>query len=68
MHAARRAALEDDAAYADWQRRAGQADERLGREAEVFDRELFYAVQPRERLAALIARVRGAFVIAPAGQ
>ena len=61
MHAARRVALATDAAYADWQRRRAEADAELEREAEVFDRELFYAVQPRERLMNMIARVRREF-------
>ena len=61
MHAARHAALATDAAYVDWQVRTGDADARLDREAEIFDRELFYAVQPRERLDAMIARVRSEF-------
>ena len=64
MHAARRVEMQTDAAYADWQGRAAAADAQLDREAAVFDRELFYAVQPRERLAALIARVRGEFGLA----
>ena len=61
MHAARRAAMATDAAYAEWEQRRDAAEGRLERETEVFDRELFYAVQPRERLEAMIARVRAAF-------
>ena len=58
MHAARRAALASDAAYHDWLRRRREADRRLAEEAVLFDRELFYAVQPERRLSDLIGRVR----------
>ena len=64
MHAARRVALKTDAAFADWRRRRDEADARLDRESDVFDRELFYAVQPRDRLDGLIIRVREAFGLA----
>lgn len=61
MHDARRRALLDDPAYLDWQQRMRAAQRQLAQENELFDRELFYAIQPRERLAGLIERVRRVF-------
>ena len=61
MHVARREALETDAAYTGWRKRMGEAGQQLQEEAELFDRELFYAIQPRQRLEAMIARVNDGF-------
>jgi hypothetical protein len=60
MHAARHARLEDDIKYQDFLvYRAKQ--EATAREQEIlFDRELFYLIQPELRLHKLIARVREA--------
>ncbi|MEL7237962.1 MAG: hypothetical protein AAGK78_03800, partial [Planctomycetota bacterium] len=60
MHAARRQALTNDADYLDWQQRWADTQRRLAVEAELFDRELWFAVQPRDRLANMIDRVRRA--------
>lgn len=58
MHAARRSALQTDEAVQAWRRRWREAQQ-LEAENEVwFDRELFYLLQPRDRLANLIARVQ----------
>lgn len=61
MHEARRKALSKDSAYLDSQQRISAAERQLAQETELFDREMFYAIQPRERLAGLIERVRGEF-------
>jgi hypothetical protein len=41
-----------------WERRREEAEAREQEERVIFDRELFYAIQPRDRLAALIERYR----------
>lgn len=65
MHNTRRAAMRTDEALRDWRRRWREAQQ-LEAENEVwFDRELFYLLQSRDRLADLIARVR-ASVMPPA--
>lgn len=58
MHARRKAAMADDPAFGAWEREMKVAQRLLAEEAEVFDRELFYAVQPTDRLDGLINRVR----------
>ena len=58
MHEARRRSLETDPAWAAWEQQMREADRRLEEEARIFDRELFYAVQPRRRLEDLVRRVR----------
>jgi hypothetical protein len=65
MHEARRRAMASDAAYQEWQRRLAEARQRLGEEAELFDRELFYAIQPADRLAGMIQRVKDEFGVSP---
>jgi hypothetical protein len=45
----------------DWERRREEAESRELEERVVFDRELFYAMQSRERLAATIERYRANF-------
>ena len=42
----------------DWEQNLRLAEERAQEERVLFDRELFYAIQPRERLTALIDRYR----------
>lgn len=42
----------------DWEQQLRRAEERAQEERVLFDRELFYAIQPRERLNALIERYR----------
>jgi hypothetical protein len=44
-----------------WEQRMREADERAQAERVLFDRELFYAIQPGDRLAPLIGRYRTAF-------
>ena len=55
------AAAEQSAALAAWRSRYERAQDRAASEAELFDRELPYFVQPRDRLAGLIDRYRDAF-------
>lgn len=54
--------LADDASrrsdLASWQRRLDEARRQVAREEDEFSRELFYAVQPRDRLTSLIDAVR----------
>lgn len=58
MHARRLARLREDPAYLAWEAEMGEATALLEEEAELFDRELFYAIQPEARLAGLVERVR----------
>lgn len=44
-----------------WERQVRETAEREQRERVLFDRELFYAVQPADRLAEMIGRYRGLF-------
>jgi hypothetical protein len=44
-----------------WQQRMEEMTKRNAEEAGMFDRELFYAIQPRERLEGLMERYREAF-------
>jgi hypothetical protein len=44
-----------------WEDRIRQAEQESQEQRTLFDRELFYAIQPRERLTALIDRYRSAF-------
>ena len=61
MHAALDEAAASSAALADWRRRLERDRARVAEEAAVFDRELPYFVQPRERLAGVIDEARGRF-------
>ncbi len=61
MHEARRRSLEHDAKWHAWLHRLSDAQRRLETETEIFDRELFYLVQPRDRLVTLIDQVRSMF-------
>jgi len=45
----------------EWGRRLREAEERAQTERVLFDRELFYAIQPRDRLRGLISRYRARF-------
>jgi hypothetical protein len=45
----------------EWEQRLREAEERVQVERVLFDRELFYAIQPRERLEGVIDRYRGRF-------
>jgi hypothetical protein len=44
-----------------WEQRLRDAERRDAEDAQLFDRELFYAIQPRERLSASIDRYAAAF-------
>jgi hypothetical protein len=44
----------------DWEQRYRDADTRDRQDDVIFDRELFYAMQTRERLEGMIERYRGA--------
>jgi hypothetical protein len=48
-------------AILEWERNLEETERHEREEAEVFDRELFYAIQPAERLESLIAHYRGEF-------
>jgi len=54
------AALAADPAVKAWERRLIDAERRVQTERVLFDRELFYAIQPRERLEAMINRYNSA--------
>lgn len=47
-------------AWEQWERRLAEAEELRRQQKDLFDRELFYAVQPAERLKELMGRMRGA--------
>ncbi|HEV8292490.1 MAG TPA: hypothetical protein VGP94_11225 [Tepidisphaeraceae bacterium] len=55
MHA-RLADLEHRPEFHDWEQRLAQVQDRLAEEKDLFDRELFYAIQPEDRLKQLIDR------------
>lgn len=59
MHRARRARLSSDAALRAWGERMADARRRAEHQAVLFDRELWVALQPAERLARLVEQVRG---------
>jgi hypothetical protein len=42
----------------EWEARFAKARETAGAQRELFDRELFYAIQPQERLSATISKYR----------
>jgi hypothetical protein len=48
-------------AIRNWEQRLQEAREHAAEDAQLFDRELFYAIQPRERLSAMIERYDAAF-------
>jgi len=47
----------------DWKRRMTQAQRQSADEQGMFDRELFYAIQPKNRLQALIAKYQDNFPV-----
>ncbi len=61
MHAELDEAAADSPALADWQQRIRHARTRLQEEQALFNRELFYALQPKPRLAGIIRQYREAF-------
>ncbi|HET6251807.1 MAG TPA: hypothetical protein VFE47_29245 [Tepidisphaeraceae bacterium] len=60
MHT-RLAAARSGQLFRDWEARYQETMEREKQEKVLFDRELFYAVQPRERLEGMIAKYQEAF-------
>jgi hypothetical protein len=60
MHG-RLAAAADHPAIKDWERELADAERREQEEKGLFDRELFYAIQPRERLEGLVEQYRSQF-------
>jgi hypothetical protein len=64
MHAALSAAALESSAVAEFNQRYQESVVRLKAEADLFDRELFYALQPRERLVQLMDTVRAELGVA----
>ena len=58
MHGSLQTAVPASPTLAEWRERLAHAIDRRDREAVLFDRELLFAIQPRERLQTLIDRVR----------
>jgi hypothetical protein len=58
MHA-RLAELKNRPPFQQWEQKLAQAGQRLSEERDLFDRELFYALQPGARLSQLIERYHG---------
>jgi hypothetical protein len=61
LQAELRAAAAIDPAVQKWERQMSEAAVQLQEEKTLFDRELFYAIQPRDRLEGLIEHYREAF-------
>ena len=61
LHRARRSAIEQSEEIKRWEQSLRDAELQLQREEVIFDRELFYAVQSRERLGMMIDNYRDAF-------
>ena len=62
LHGALAAAATRSTELRDWEVRRDEAAVRDREDEIIFDRELFYALQPRERLAGMIENYRGQFV------
>ena len=52
-------------AIQNWERQLEEAQQHAREDETLFDRELFYALQPRERLESLIARYTSALGVTP---
>jgi hypothetical protein len=61
MHRELESAVLNHPEIRDWQQKFAEAREREAEESAIFDRELFYALQPRDRLADMIERFRDVF-------
>jgi hypothetical protein len=61
MHDRIAAAVATHPALRTWEQKVQETAEREQEERAVFDRELFYAIQPAERLQQMIERYRAAF-------
>ena len=66
MHGELQATAPQAVTLVTWRQRLEHALARRDEEAVLFDRELFYAIQPRERLTGLIERVRKQLTAIPA--
>ena len=60
MHRRRQRAAASHPALGEWEQRLREVERQHAEETELFDRELFYAIQPAERLEGLVARYRAA--------
>jgi hypothetical protein len=58
MHRELTRAAADHPAMKQWQQRLDEARLRESEESALFDRELFYAIQPRDRLAEMVQRIQ----------
>jgi hypothetical protein len=56
MHRELAAAAARSTALATWEQRLSETRDREAEESALFDRELFYALQPRDRLESMVAR------------
>jgi hypothetical protein len=63
MHGELSTALHTHAGVGQWEERVAEANRQMADELPLFDRELFYAMQPRERLETLIGKYREQFQI-----
>jgi hypothetical protein len=61
MHRELTAARQSHPAIEKWEQRLRESEQADAEDAPLFDRELFYPLQPRERLAMLIDHYRGLF-------
>lgn len=61
MHAELRTAQANSPRVESWREKLAETLRESARDAVIFDRELFYALQPRDRLEAMIADVRNEF-------
>jgi hypothetical protein len=64
MHRELSAAAVNHPKLAEWEQRLNDTRVRESEESAIFDRELFYALQPRDRLESMIARFANAFASA----
>ncbi len=62
MHSRRATAVQIDPGVHKWQQRLAEAVRRNADEQGMFDRELFYGIQPKNRLEGLIQRYQQQFV------
>jgi hypothetical protein len=61
MHQERKTSLRSSHAIARWEQTLRETEQRESEDRMLFDRELFYAMQPRERLENLSAQYAVAF-------
>jgi hypothetical protein len=63
MHAGLAAFVREDPRYREWESRLESAKQAQRQEKDLFDRELFFAIQPEERLRALMGRYHGQLAV-----